>query len=34
MEDLQKIFDNAKQLYSITEIDEALERLADLLTKQ
>lgn len=34
MEDLQKIFDNAKQLYSIIEIDEALERLADLLTKQ
>ncbi|RKZ85831.1 MAG: hypoxanthine-guanine phosphoribosyltransferase [Gammaproteobacteria bacterium] len=34
MKDLQTIFDNSKQLYSMTDIDEALDRLAASLTEQ
>lgn len=34
MKDLQKIRDNSKQLYSMTDIDEALDRLAISLTEQ
>jgi hypoxanthine phosphoribosyltransferase len=34
MNDLQEIFNNSEQLYSMTDIDNALERLAALLTKQ
>lgn len=34
MKDLQKVRDNSKQLYSMTDIDDALERLAVSLTKK
>ena len=34
MKQLQQIFDNAEQLYSLSEIEQALDKLASLLTQQ
>ena len=34
MKQLQHIFDNAQQLYSMVEIDKALDQLAEALTKK